>query len=564
MKKNKTLMIVLAFVLVMLLGIGLSYAYFSAIVRGTENASTISLEAGEMTINVDGGNVITATEFIPDSTTPFATKTITLTGKNTTSNLNMPYSLNLVVDENTFTAGSIKYSISGEKDENHPENGYLIPAKEMQTVDSTVTIGSGYFEPGNPITHTYTLELYFPDTNTDQSTNMNKTFKAHIEVVGVEAEEPAPSHWWKAETTTLLGLIRENSTLHTDETGMTVPGQAISNGDEQLRMTNDDYGVSFYFRGAVTNNYVLFANKCWRIVRIDGNGNIKLIFENNANNCSSQSNANDSTAFNSTAGVYDNNTGIGFMYGVGNSNNLYDPETGEHANLHDSTILAYLKTWYDYVDGNSVPTFTNAEKDMLADVIWCGDKTLSYSTSGTGLGSATPNTEYGTRKRLGDEYAPTLVCPTSVTKKGGLNVGTTYDIGSLSKYTAQKDTDADNTGGNGMLKTVDGNTTKYYKVGLLTADEVTFAGAYRWTNNKNYYLFNNTYWWTMSPYSFDVNNRLSGVWIVNLSGNLHSGSVTYSGGVRPAVSLKYDVSATYNTNDTTNKPGTASNPYVIS
>lgn len=28
----------------------------------------------------------------------------------------------------------------------------------------------------------------------------------------------------------------------------------------------DDYGTSYYFRGEVTNNYVEFANKCWRYV----------------------------------------------------------------------------------------------------------------------------------------------------------------------------------------------------------------------------------------------------------------------------------------------------------
>lgn len=47
-----------------------------------------------------------------------------------------------------------------------------------------------------------------------------------------------------------------------------------------LAGTNDDYGGSYYFRGAVKNNYVKFANKCWRIVRITGNGAIKLVLHN--------------------------------------------------------------------------------------------------------------------------------------------------------------------------------------------------------------------------------------------------------------------------------------------
>ena len=43
-----------------------------------------------------------------------------------------------------------------------------------------------------------------------------------------------------------------------------------------LASTEDDYGTSYYFRGAVKNNYVQFANKCWRIVRITGDGSVIL------------------------------------------------------------------------------------------------------------------------------------------------------------------------------------------------------------------------------------------------------------------------------------------------
>ncbi len=257
--KKKTIGIILIFILVIMLGIGITYAYFSAIIIGKENASTLVLEAGELEIDVDGGNIITASKFLPDSDIPFATKTITLTGKNTSIYLNMPYTIKLVVDNNTFTAGSIKYSISGV---NNSSSGKVIPDMEMKDAGNTTTIGSGYFERGNPLTHTYTLKVYFPETGTDQSENMRAVYSAHIEVTGEEAEEPAPKGWWKAESGTLLAAIRDNSTLHIDETGMTKPGQDKATTDEQLRITTDDYGVSFYYRGAVENNYVVFANKC--------------------------------------------------------------------------------------------------------------------------------------------------------------------------------------------------------------------------------------------------------------------------------------------------------------
>ena len=63
-----------------------------------------------------------------------------------------------------------------------------------------------------------------------------------------------------------------------------------------LASTEDDYGTSYYFRGAVKNNYVEFANKCWRIVRVGGDGSVKLILHNDntagaANPCDSASNS---------------------------------------------------------------------------------------------------------------------------------------------------------------------------------------------------------------------------------------------------------------------------------
>ncbi len=411
---KKTMGIILVFILVIMLGIGVTYAYFSAKINGLESASTLTLEAGELEINVDGGNIISVSKIIPDSEVPFATKTITLTGKNTSIYLNMPYSLKLVVDNNTFTAGSIKYSISGVNDSN---SGKVIPEMEMKDAGSTTIIGSGYFERGNPLTHTYTLKMYFPETEVDQSENMAATYNAHIEVTPDEAEEPAPNGWWKAANGTLLAAIRDNSTLHIDETGMTIPGQDIATTDEQLRITTDDYGVSFYYRGNVPNNYVQFADKCWKIVRVDGNGNIKLILWNNDGTDCSVNTITNSRFNNHNAG----NTYVGFMYGNVNSSEFSNTgETGYHDNIYDSAILSNLKTWYDTAlktnDENNPTKYT----ELLADTIWCGDKSLS---SGTGIGE---NTSY--YRSINRKNNPSLICPNA-----GID-------GKLSKYTAYDNT----------------------------------------------------------------------------------------------------------------------------
>ncbi len=49
--------------------------------------------------------------------------------------------------------------------------------------------------------------------------------------------------------------------------------------DEGLIKTTDDYGTSYYFRGNVSNNHLLINNKAFRIIRINGDGTIRAIFD---------------------------------------------------------------------------------------------------------------------------------------------------------------------------------------------------------------------------------------------------------------------------------------------
>ena len=50
--------------------------------------------------------------------------------------------------------------------------------------------------------------------------------------------------------------------------------------NEGLFKTEDDLGIAYYFRGAVTNNNVYFADNYWKIVKINGDGSIKLVLNN--------------------------------------------------------------------------------------------------------------------------------------------------------------------------------------------------------------------------------------------------------------------------------------------
>ena len=293
-----------------------------------------------------------------------------------------------------------------------------------------------------------------------------------------------------------------------------------------LASTEDDYGTSYYFRGAVKNNYVQFANKCWRIVRINGDGSVKLVLHNdNTSNASSPcASSNNSTiaafarysgssyisAFNSN---YNDNAYMGFMYGATGASDY----ASTHANTNKSDILKNLETWYT----NNLTSY----ESKLADTIWCNDK----STVSGGLGYGTNATDYGAYNRLASTKQPTLKCPND-------NNG-----GKLSKFTVD-----DTTNGNGNLT---------YKIGLLTADEIAFAGSIAYTYNRSTYLQENTgtiWWWSLSPSYFNGSNAY--VWVV-YSGYLDDNSVRNYSGLRPVISL---ISSTNVTGD-----GTSENPYVV-
>ena len=293
-----------------------------------------------------------------------------------------------------------------------------------------------------------------------------------------------------------------------------------------LASTEDDYGTSYYFRGAVKNNYVQFANKCWRIVRVNGDGSIKLVLHNDNTSSSSSpcaasnnsttaafarySGSTYNTAFNSS---YNDNAYVGFMYGTAGSSDY----ASTHANTNKSDILKNLETWYN----NNLKTY----ESKLADTIWCNDK----STVSGGLGYGTNATDYGAYNRLASTKQPTLKCPND-------NNG-----GKLSKFTVD-----DTTNGNGNLT---------YKIGLLTADEIAFAGSISGYYNRSTYLQENTgttWWWSLSPDNFV--GGYAYVWGV-ISGFLSNYYVNYYYGLRPAISLISSTSATGN--------GTSDNPYVV-
>ena len=374
----------------------------------------------------------------------------------------------------------------------------------------------------------YDLKIWMDSAVTTEQ-GLNKNWSGKIVVVSNAAEEPAPAPngWYEAGSGTLLAALRDSNTL---KTPITTPGAAISTASEALlASTEDDYGTSYYFRGAVKNNYVQFANKCWRIVRVGGDGFVKLILHNDnkagaANPCASANNSTSAafarfsgttytSAFNSS---YNDNAYVGFKYGTVGASDY----ATTHANTNKSTILTNLETWYT----NNLKTY----ESVIDDNVWCNDKTnvtdTSYDPWGitpNGKGYAKNVTYYGATQRL-----------VSKSKSAGGAGPSLKCNGELSKITS--------------------------KVGLITADELAFAGYAFNIGNTTTYLQENatdTYWWSLSPINFNGSNAY--VWsVVGSLGGLYNYSVRNACGLRPSISL---VSSTTISSGT----GTSEDPYVV-
>ena len=519
MKKKQKRVMIYVMLVSLICVVGVSYAFFTA-GMSSETSTTVRADAGTMKITYDGGANINLAGIYPKDDV-WATKTITVTGNNTTD-AEMYYKLTLVVDSNTFkTDDPLQYELVST---NTSTNGEIIPnISKTDITGTTIELGSGKFAKANNASHTYELKIYYPKKATSQNANQGAAFSAHVEITSAKAPA-APTVSNLAET-----ILANNEV----KAPITTPGAAISTETEALLASaEDDYGTSYYFRGAVKNNYVEFANKCWRIVRVGGDGSVKLILHNDntvgvANPCDAANNS-ASAAFARYSGTtyesafnrnYNDNAYVGFKYGtVGAS--TYD---ATHANINKSTILTNLEAWY-----NNNDNFKKYEK-VIADTVWCNDKTnvtdttfnpYGYSNV-TGSGYAKNVTYYGATQRL---------------------VGT-----------------SDSAGGTGPSLKCNGELSKINsKVGLITADELAFAGyAYAKSNTTTYLQENaiDTYWWSLSPSNFDGSG--ADVWFVRGSdGSFVNDYVDNGNGVRPSISLKSTTSVT--------GEGTSSSPFIIS
>ena len=511
--KKQTQIIALS-VFVMVIGIlGVSYALFMKVDQSEEQ----TVQSGSLIMQLsayDGSTVITDNNTPIDDNEGLLSKGYSFSVTNN-GTLPITYYIALYDNPDDTSTNKVNYNyIKVSLDNGTPFTLGSITTKD--SADRSILKQDISLAPDKYDTHNIKIWL---DEDTPES-EIGKTISLKIYAYGEVCEDGECNGGKTDYVKKIISQLDTTGKCPTVNEDGSVNVTAVEDTNGYLCKAKDAYGDSYYYRGNVTNNYVKFADKYWRIVRINGDGTVRVIYDGtsaHANGESSEDRQIGTSAFNSS---YGDNAYVGYMYGQTGASTYADA----HANTNDSTIKAYIDNWYNT---NIVGT-TNEQ--YLADNIFCNDRSISsnkpsssYNNYGYGTNVTAYRWYYGPWSSGGYNSNMRLTCPQ---KNDAFTV-------------------SDTTNGNGALT---------YPVGLLSTDEIVLAGGWN-GENSGYYLYSGQYWWASSPYNFI--GSVATVRFVNSSGSAYNADfVDDNYGVRPVFNLKAEVLA--------QGSGTASDPYRIS
>ena len=540
-----------------------SYAYFKAQVKGEGKGmnvilGTIDLDITENSISTN--NLLPISDSSKDTKAQIKDFTVKRTSN---SNTDVCYNLYLVVDSissNIKNSKYLKYEltdgsnvVSGNLSKlsyNSDGKGYILLAKNKYLSKSDTT--------GN----TYKLKIWLSyDKSANQNDLLNSNITTHIYASGNNGNTCPGSVDTVIIPTLYEQILADNSAIKTrtdfNTTFTETNTGTLYKATEQIG-TNPVKNV-YYFAGDAKNNWVKFGkyqndfsryrgyysttdtsykdystmDECtsasiynkncteykyantgddiyWRIIRTNLDGSIKLLYAGTSPDTTSGYIG--KSAFNTT---YNDPMYVGYKYGTSGS------LENNRLNTNDSTIKTYIDNWYK----NNLTAYT---KYLSKDAVYCNDRNLksgeTYSNS----------FDYASWERIYTNKQPTYNCT---------NMSDAFSVNNTS---AKLD----------------------YPVGLMTIDELSYAGGaykaklttpYAWyyTNENGKSITGSEDSWSLSP-SF-WNSASSGDW--RWGGSSEPGYLSYNSAdlayaVRPAISLK-------SCTKWASGDGSSSNPYTI-
>ena len=577
--KNRVgILIFIGVLLVVTIIIGISYAYFFNIEIKNNNTISGNINTKYYTFESSGNSILSLTINQSDLDMANASNDYSSFVSGNGGNINVSLNTNglkkvycsydLVYEpvsaytpnSGATNAGLKEFTLSGTSDKGNSFSEIDVSGSSAVTLISGIKISTD-----TNILEKWSFTAKYYNLDVIQDNVVGKTFKGNIKVANTNCsfnEQILGGDYVLLKSTGASSVAEAKSQIESkpkpDFSTVTTAS------DKGMYSAQDDLGTSYYFRGAVDNNWVKYGkytkdtyytydgdfnfslvsscdglDNCfkiaskgddmyWRIIRINGDNSIRMIyagtyapdantkvtltesgnFDDDGNLIGGQKTSVGYSKFNQN---YDSAEYVGYMYEIGK----------QHGTSQSSDIKTYLEDWYaNYTDLNKTGT-------KITDQIYCNDRTAStsnvaYSTTNyttlTSWNSTGTTYYYGADGRVwNNPVSPDYKCPVASDK--------------FTTTTAK---------GNGKLS---------YPVGLITADEITFAGLPAGKTNNSFYLYTGDYYCAGSPREFGGGRDADGFY-VNGDGDLYRGSVYGNFGVRGVVSLSSESkllgSGTYN------------------
>ena len=593
--KDKKIIVLIVLILISIIAlIGSSYALLTKSFKSEK----LSMQVGTLKVDFTEGNAITMNNAIPMTdengmnTTPY-TFTITNSG-----DVDAYYTVSNEEElANTLDTNYLKMRLTGS-------DGYDSGIKRLKDLGTSTyrIVDETTLATGKSITY----KLYLWISSDADNSVQDKVYKSKI-VVSSTSNRVGDTYCLDNGFTTLsdcmLVINNHEKTADIAKTNIKAKGtpdfSKTATTDEGLFMAEDDEGESYYYRGAVKNNYVSFAGFIWRIIRRNGDGSIRMIYSGKSTSDTGDAVTISESQFNSK---YWDPTYVGYKYNEdfslheSNGTTVYDWFTNTtkynfgtgytfDTSTRKFTLTGDIKqlTWndnHDEIVNKQLYSCLNTGCNVVYKVTGYKDTTtmivqpISYSSNSL-LTAQTNKTDSPIKIKLDSWYKTNMVSYTSkladetfcsdrsiASGSGYLTTPTTM-YGAYNRLQDNKKPSLKCSHDNDKFKMSNESAKLDYPVGLILADEVALAGGKGYYNggespNSNYYLYNGKYYWTLSPSYFNSGYSIANVWIVMPSGGLNPWNhVAHSIGVRPVINLRADTAITKG-------DGSSLNPFVLS
>ena len=587
MKKKIIILIILILISILTL-IGSSYALLTK----KFTSKKLSVEVGTLKVDFTEGNAITMDNVVPMTdengmnTTPY---TFTITNSGTIDSYYTIY--NEEDSNNTLDTTYLKYKLVSN-------DGYDSGIKRLKD------IGTGTYRivDERPLlkSKSVTYKLYLWIASDAGNDIQNKIYKSKI-IVNSTSNRVGDTYCLDNGFNKLSDcmLVMNNHEKTTDIAKTNIKAKSTpdfsktATTDEGLFMAEDDEGESYYYRGAVKNNYVSFTGFIWRIIRRNGDGSIRMIYSGKSTSDTGEDITLGKSAYNEKYwdptyvgykynedfSLYENNSITGYNAFINTAK--YDFGTGyifdistRKFNLTGDIKQLTWKDNHDEIVKNNLYSCLNNDCNIVYKIVAYQSDTImkvqpiSYSSNNL-IGTLANKNDSPIKKALDNWYKYNLInynthiYNSTYCNDRSIGFGSGYLISQNTTYGAYErlysnslpslkciqDTD--------KFSTTNENAKLDYPIALITADEIAYAGGVTDKENKKFYLYNGKNSYTISPSYFDSYWTLSHMFTLDLNGSLEirkNLSNVYL--IRPVINLKSDV--TISSGD-----GTADAPYKI-